>query len=180
MQLIKNQEIIKNGWVLIADNVPIPDQGRIIVTLQRFKSLMATDLSPIVHLGVSVTNTDDISFLQNEFHRIDLIRLNFPAFTDGRAFSQARILRHQLKFEGDIRISGEFILDQVHFLEKCGATSFEVADDVGLENWIRVTRSLNYSYQPGYSLADTRMRGSKPTITADNEDHERATELSAA
>ena len=180
MQLIKNQKFVEDGWVLIADDAPLPEQGKIIISLERFNSLAASDLSPIVHLGVSVTSVDDVSLLQGDFDRLDLIRLNFPAFTDGRAFSQARILRHQLKFKGDIRISGDFILDQVHFLEKCGVTSFEVVDEVTLDDWHRVTQSLNYSYQPGYSLADTRMRRSRPAITADNEDQELVAELSAA
>ena len=55
---------------------------------------------------------------------VDRIDLNFPKFTDGRAFSQARLLRQRLKFTGEIRATGDVLIDQLVQMARCG---FDVA-----------------------------------------------------
>lgn len=52
------------------------------------------------------------------------IDLTFPKFTDGRAFSQARLLRQRLKFTGEIRATGDVLIDQLVQMARCG---FDVA-----------------------------------------------------
>jgi uncharacterized protein (DUF934 family) len=44
---------------------------------------------------------------------VDRVVLNFPKFTDGRAFSQARLLRRRRGFTGDIRATGDVLIDQL-------------------------------------------------------------------
>src|SRR3989442_4864938 len=44
---------------------------------------------------------------------VQRIDLNFPKFTDGRAFSQARLLRKRLGFQGEIRATGDVLIDQL-------------------------------------------------------------------
>ncbi len=52
------------------------------------------------------------------------IDLHFPKFSDGRAFSQARLLRGRLKFTGEIRATGDVLIDQLVQMARCG---FDVA-----------------------------------------------------
>lgn len=52
------------------------------------------------------------------------IDLQFPKFTDGRAYSQARLLRQRLKFAGEIRATGDVLIDQLVHMARCG---FDVA-----------------------------------------------------
>ncbi|HAU57458.1 MAG TPA: hypothetical protein DCW87_07815 [Comamonadaceae bacterium] len=52
------------------------------------------------------------------------IDLHFPKFNDGRAFSQARLLRQRLKFAGEIRATGDVLIDQLVQMARCG---FDVA-----------------------------------------------------
>ena len=52
------------------------------------------------------------------------IDLHFPKFSDGRAFSQARLLRQRLKFTGEIRATGDVLIDQLVQMARCG---FDVA-----------------------------------------------------
>ena len=54
-------------------------------------------------------------------HRIDL---NFPKFTDGRAYSQARLLRQRRQFKGELRATGDVLIDQLVHMARCG---FDVA-----------------------------------------------------
>jgi uncharacterized protein (DUF934 family) len=55
---------------------------------------------------------------------VDRIDLNFPKFTDGRAFSQAFLLRRRLGFKGEIRATGDVLVDQLAQMERSG---FDVA-----------------------------------------------------
>jgi len=50
-------------------------------------------------------------------HRIDL---NFPKFTDGRAYSQAFLLRRRLGFKGEIRATGDVLIDQLVAMARTG------------------------------------------------------------
>jgi len=52
------------------------------------------------------------------------IDLHFPKFSDGRAFSQARLLRQRLKFAGEIRATGDVLIDKLVQMARCG---FDVA-----------------------------------------------------
>ena len=52
------------------------------------------------------------------------IDLHFPKFTDGRAYSQARLLRQRLQFAGEIRATGDVLIDQLVHMARCG---FDVA-----------------------------------------------------
>lgn len=56
----------------------------------------------------------------NGVQRIDL---NFPKFTDGRAFSQALLLRRRLGFAGEIRATGDVLIDQLLQMQRCGFDS---------------------------------------------------------
>lgn len=53
---------------------------------------------------------------------VERIELSFPKFTDGRAFSQARLLRRR-GFQGDIRATGDVLIDQLVQMYRSGFTS---------------------------------------------------------
>ena len=55
---------------------------------------------------------------------VSRIDLNFPKFTDGRAFSQAFLLRRRLGFTGEIRATGDVLIDQLVQMQRSG---FDVA-----------------------------------------------------
>jgi uncharacterized protein (DUF934 family) len=58
------------------------------------------------------------------FAGVDAIALNFPKFTDGRAYSQAFLLRRRLGFKGEIRATGDVLVDQLLQMQRSG---FDVA-----------------------------------------------------
>ena len=61
---------------------------------------------------------------------IERIDLNFPKFTDGRAYSQAFLLRRRLGFQGDIRATGEVLIDQLVQMERTGFSSAVLREGV--------------------------------------------------
>lgn len=54
---------------------------------------------------------------------VDRIELNFPKFSDGRAFSQAYLLRRRRGFRGDIRATGDVGIDQLVLMYRSGFSS---------------------------------------------------------
>ena len=58
------------------------------------------------------------------------IELNFPKFTDGRAFSQAVLLRRRFGFKGDLRATGDVLIDQLVQMHRSGFTSAVLAEGV--------------------------------------------------
>jgi len=75
--------------------------------------------------ALTLANTDDVLALGGKLAGVKLIVLQFPKFTDGRAYSQARLLRERLGYAGGLRASGAVLLDQLPFLLRCGFDSFE-------------------------------------------------------
>ncbi|MEJ8821406.1 DUF934 domain-containing protein [Variovorax humicola] len=63
----------------------------------------------------------------NDIERIDLV---FPKFTDGRAYSQAFLLRRRLGFKGDIRATGDVLIDQLVQMQRTGFSSAVLKEGV--------------------------------------------------
>lgn len=67
--------------------------------------------------------------INGDLLQFDTIILSFPSFADGRAYSQARILRERVGFKGEVRARGDVLYDQVSFMRRCGFDVFEVTSE---------------------------------------------------
>ena len=77
---------------------------------------------------LTVANTDDVLTLPLDgVQRIDL---HFPKFTDGRAFSQAVLLRRRYRFAGDLRATGDVLIDQLVQMQRSGFSSAVLAPGI--------------------------------------------------
>ena len=98
--------------------------------------------------AVSLANTDPVEDLAPHVRRLRLIVLNFPKFSDGRAYSQARLLRGRLGYGGELRATGNVLQDQALFMLRCGFDSFE-SDQKGFGEALAKARTLfSVVYQP--------------------------------
>ncbi len=73
---------------------------------------------------------NDVNALEANLDGITQVDLHFPNFTDGRAFSQAYLLRRRLKFAGDIRATGDVLIDQLVQMERTGFSSAVLREGV--------------------------------------------------
>lgn len=71
-------------------------------------------------VGVLLPNDAEPEALAHELPRLALIALHFPRWTDGRAYSQARLLRARLRFAGEIRATGDVVADMLPLLARTG------------------------------------------------------------
>ncbi len=77
---------------------------------------------------VALANDADATALTLE--GVERVDLHFPSFTDGRAFSQAFLLRRRRGFAGEIRATGDVLIDQLVQMERTGFTSAVLAEGV--------------------------------------------------
>ncbi|UYN97296.1 MAG: DUF934 domain-containing protein [Enhydrobacter sp.] len=114
--------------------------------------------------AVSLANTDPVEDLASHVGRLRLIELHFPKFSDGRAYSQARLLRGRLGYRGELRATGNVLRDQLPFLLRCGFDSFE-SDQPGFDEALASARSLfSVVYQ---ATEDGRVPASRLRLGAD-------------
>ena len=92
----------------------------------------ATDTSASGLNVLQIANDADLAALAAEcaFKGVDRIELAFPKFTDGRAFSQAVLLRRRYGFAGDLRATGDVLIDQLVQMARSGFSSAVLAEGV--------------------------------------------------
>ncbi len=71
-----------------------------------------------------LTLANDVDPRTLDLNGVTRIDLQFPAFTDGRAYSQAFLLRRRLRFAGELRATGDVLIDQLVQMQRTG---FDVA-----------------------------------------------------
>ena len=90
---------------------------------------------------------NDANPLELALENVDRIDLNFPKFSDGRAFSQAFLLRRRRGFKGEIRATGDVLADQLAQMERSG---FDVAV-LRADQDLAVAQRVLAAY-PGYGV----------------------------
>jgi uncharacterized protein (DUF934 family) len=89
-------------------------------------------VSPAAALPASAltfANDDDVLAHADDVGRASLIVLQFPKWTDGRAYSQAVLLRGRLRYAGEIRAVGDVVVDMLPLLRRCGFDAAQLRAD---------------------------------------------------
>ncbi len=94
--------------------------------------------------ALRLDNTADVLGLS--FADLACIELHFPKFTDGRAYSQARILRRR-GYAGDLRATGDVLVDQLAQMQRCGFSSAVLRADQSLATAQALLRQALPAYQ---------------------------------
>ncbi len=139
MKIIKDKQIIEDSWQHIADDEEIGN-GDITVSLSRWSSEKNTLANHSGNIGVRIAPADNVADIADDLNKINLIAVELPAFTDGRAFSHARLLRSRYGYEGEIRAVGKYMADQAFYLQRVGVNAFELEDT---EEYPAVISTLN-------------------------------------
>ena len=82
--------------------------------------------------SLEIANDADVAELvaSGALQGIAQVVLHFPKFTDGRAYTQAVLLRRRYKFAGDIRATGDVLIDQLVHMQRSGFSSAVLAPGV--------------------------------------------------
>ena len=169
MPLVKSGRIVEDQYVRIADDAPVPDGVAVIVSGARFLADADALTQRVEAVGVLWPNNRPIAELAPCLNRVALVALAFPSFRDGRAYSQARILRERYGFMGELRATGQVLRDQFLFLLRAGFDSFEVSKEADATAFVDSIRRFDVFYQPtgdGRATAFRRRLGRNPLPAA--------------
>lgn len=139
-------------WTLIHDmDQPLGD-GPLILPLglwliRRIEHQPARDA---VWLGPD----DEVEDLKPWLRLIPMIALDFPSFRDGRAYSQAYLLRTRLGWQGELRAVGDVLRDQLSHMRQCGFDAFAVREDKSAEDALKGLAGMSVLY--GRSVIEPR------------------------
>jgi len=148
MRLVKAGRIVEDGFARVADDAPIPDRMPVIVTAARWRAEIAALSRRAAPLGIVWPNNANVAELAPHLDRVALVALVFPNFRDGRAYSQARLLRERFGFRGELRATGQVLRDQFLFLARSGFDAFEVSKDPDAEAFAAALTRYTVFYQP--------------------------------
>ena len=148
MPLVKSGRIVEDQYVRIADDAPAPDGVAVIVTGARFLADADALTQRVEAVGVLWPNNRPLAELAPYLNRIALVALVFPGFRDGRAYSQARILRERYDFGGELRATGQVLRDQFLFLLRAGFDSLEVTKEADAQAFAESIRRVDVFDQP--------------------------------
>ena len=82
---------------------------------------------PLPAHALHLANTDDMLALAGDIAAQHTVVLHFPAWTDGRAYSQAVLLRNRLRYAGRLVASGQVLADMLPLLRRCGFDAVQLS-----------------------------------------------------
>jgi uncharacterized protein (DUF934 family) len=158
MRVIKDRQIIDDSWVLLApDATAVPPEGDVIVSLalwnQEWNKERGQEPGSAAFagrsgkVGVRLRSSEapeDIVALQ----QLPLIAIEFPSFTDGRGYSNARLLRDRFHYRGELRAVGDVLRDQLFYMARCGIDSFALKAGKDIEGALAAFQDFSVTYQP--------------------------------
>ncbi len=104
-----------------------------------------------IPVGVLLANDVEIRELADDLPRLSLVALQFPKWVDGRAYSQAHLLRSRYRFLGEVRAIGEVLVDMLPLLQRSGFSAVQMRADQSLE---AAQRALTFF--PGHYQGDAQ------------------------
>jgi uncharacterized protein (DUF934 family) len=148
MPLVKNGTTATDVFVHVPDGAELPGDGAVLVSAARFLDDPETLLRRTAKPGVIWPNNRDVDDLVPWLDRLAAVALVFPSFRDGRAYSQARLLRERHGYDGELRATGQVLRDQFVFMLRAGFDAFEVKKDSDAAAFAVSAKRYSVFYQP--------------------------------
>jgi uncharacterized protein (DUF934 family) len=154
--LIKNGVVVPDEWTLLKEatgpEVLEVVPGRNFIVPLAFWNNYETEMQDYNGSFALWLNSDEnVNDIGPRLHEFPLIALNFPVFSDGRSYTNARELREKLNYEGEVRAVGDVLRDQLFYMARCGFDSFQLRHDQDPEACLAAFRDFHTGYQASVS-----------------------------
>ena len=150
MPLLINREVVADNWSLLNEEAITSEAsirpGNIIVPLTLYQEHKALFTEHNGQVALQVNGDDDLTELMENFDQFPMIAIEFPIFRDGRGFSIARLLV-RAGYQGEIRATGDIGRDRLAYMERCGFTAIQVADDQFKPEMLNAFDDISNYYQ---------------------------------
>jgi uncharacterized protein (DUF934 family) len=150
-RVLRRREIVADDWRHFEEeSAAAGDAAGLIVPLQELlvdPQKWAARAGP---LGVRIGPADKVEDLLPSLPRLALVAVEFPSPTEGRGYTQGRLVRGRLGFAGELRAVGAAVKrDLIFALARCGFDAFEVAPGEDLAACALAFGRYTVAYQPG-------------------------------
>ncbi len=150
--LIREGVVSQDNWTLLKEatgpEVLTALRGKNIIVPYSFWQLFASELESYAGgFGLWLDSHESVVAIKDQLSEFPLIALNFPVFTDGRSYSNARQLRQEYNYKGEIRAIGDVLRDQLFYMHQCGFNSFALRHDQDTESCLNALTDFSDSYQ---------------------------------
>ncbi|SDF51849.1 DUF934 domain-containing protein [Thalassobaculum litoreum] len=156
MPIVKHDCVIEDVWRPLngRDLTEICPNESVLLSLEEWRSIGRAAAARFERIGIALAPDEAVEDIVDALPELDLVALSFPKFNDGRAFSQARLLRERLGFIGEIRATGHVIRDLFLFMQRSGFDAVAVEDTRALTPWLAARRRFTGFYQPALDHED--------------------------
>src|SRR5438552_17797570 len=148
MPLVKQGRVATDIFVHVADGAELPGDGAVLISAARFLEDPDALSRRAGKTGVIWPNNRGLDDLVPWLDRLAAVALVFPTFRDGRAYSQARLLRERHGYRGELRATGQVLRHQFVFMLRAGFSAFEVQKDSDADAFVSTVKRYSVFYQP--------------------------------
>lgn len=149
-QLIKGDALVKETWHLLPADTTLEglsNSDDLIVPLdlwlEHSHALKARDGG----LGVWLNSDEEVEAIADDLEHFQVVALNFPVFSDGRSYSNARLLRDRYGYKGEVRAIGDVLRDQLFLMKRCGFDAYVIREDRNAEEALQSLKDFTEVYQ---------------------------------
>lgn len=146
MRVIKQRQIIDDGWQLLEPGAAIPESGDVIIDVDRWNAERGALRGRAGQIGVVLRSEQSAEQIQ-ALHDLPLIAIEFPKFADGRGYTSARLLRDRFGYRGELRAVGDVLRDQLFYMARCGIDSFALKPGKDIEGALEAFDDFSVTYQ---------------------------------
>ena len=169
MALVRGTTIVDDPWRQLKADESMPADEPVIIGKARYLAERDALAGRNAPLGLLIEAGEGLTGLSPaDIGRFALIALSFPKYTDGRAYSVARILRENHGFSGELRAVGNVLRDQIEFMRRCGFETFDIAHEGTLRAIVNGSiKTVDIHYQPaGLEGRERVPAGTRPWLRA--------------
>lgn len=148
MPLIENGKLIEDRFIRVSDDEALPEGAAVLIGIDRFLKEAEMLKGRQAPVGVIWPNNRPIAEIAPYLGQLSLIALVFPIFRDGRAYSQARLLRERLGWHGPLRATGNVLRDQFLLMERSGFDQIDAVKEADAEAFDEAVHRYTVFYQP--------------------------------
>lgn len=151
-KLIKDRAIVNDSWTLLKESTGpevlevIPGKN-LIVPVEFWRENPAEIENYNGAIGIWLNSNQVASDLKLHVDLFPVIALNFPVFSDGRSYSNARQIRQEYNYKGELRAIGDVLRDQLYYMHQCGFNAFSLRHDQDPEVCLTAFDDFETNYQ---------------------------------
>ena len=129
-RLLRDRQIVVDDWRYAAEAAELApgESPAVILSFDQWRTERDIWTQRGGRLGVVLLPAHPVESLAADLPQFSLIAAHFLGPSEGRGYTQARLLRERFGFTGELRATGYVRTDQLFFMARCGFNSFEMAE----------------------------------------------------